>query len=330
MLNEMRFGTLSAQSIRVFQSLTGQSEMEKESKMPATALYPLRQEVERANAEHLVKITHPTHTFEAIDGGTLQGEQRTKALDNFMAPNKLRLKVRCQVMLIKNIDESLVNGSIGTVLTFLAAKDYNKAQYGGMNWDDVDVDKMTEEDVFKQINAKYWDATNGSSGARREESGEVDEEMAAMMSELQDRIAKEDKKEKVARSRSSSPEKAEPTKYPIVRFLVAGGRYRTMHVTPEVWKNEHPNGEVVASRTQVPLILAWAMSIHKSQGQTIPIVKIDLGKVFEKGQAYVALSRAVSKRGLQVLNFDPAKVGQDDVLGKAQIAVMLTYVYCAP
>jgi len=33
---------------------------------------------------------------------------------------------------------------------------------------------------------------------------------------------------------------------------------------PESWKMEDPNGKVVASRTQVPVILAWAMSIHKS------------------------------------------------------------------
>ena len=86
------------------------------------------------------------------------------------------------------------------------------------------------------------------------------------------------------------------------------GTTRDLLCQPESWKIELPTGEVQASRNQIPLILAWALSIHKAQGQTLERVKVDLGKIFEKGQAYVALSRATCQQGLQILNFDAKKV----------------------
>ena len=94
----------------------------------------------------------------------------------------------------------------------------------------------------------------------------------------------------------------------MVRFAITDGTTRDLLCQREQWKVELPNGEVQASRTQIPLILAWALSIHKAQGQTLERVKVDLGRVFEKGQAYVALSRATSMAGLQVIRFDPRKV----------------------
>jgi ATP-dependent DNA helicase PIF1 len=63
---------------------------------------------------------------------------------------------------------------------------------------------------------------------------------------------------------------------------------------------------------KVPIILSWALSIHKAQGQTLERLKINLGKVFERGQSYVALSRATSTEGLQVVNFSPEKVKVDE------------------
>ena len=69
----------------------------------------------------------------------------------------------------------------------------------------------------------------------------------------------------------------------------------------------HPSN-VYASRSQLPLILAYAMTIHKAQGQTLDKIHVDLEKIFEKGQAYVAVSRCTTLNGLSISSFNPQKV----------------------
>lgn len=57
--------------------------------------------------------------------------------------------------------------------------------------------------------------------------------------------------------------------------------------------------DVVASRTQIPLKLAWAITIHKSQGMSISRLEVSLGDIFDAGMGYVALSRGVSLAGIK-------------------------------
>lgn len=88
----------------------------------------------------------------------------------------------------------------------------------------------------------------------------------------------------------------EGTHYPIVETL--SGRLIT--VEPLEWMIED-NGRPLASITQVPLRLAWAMTVHKSQGMSMDAAIMDLSQAFEYGQGYVALSRVRRLSGLHLL-----------------------------
>ena len=89
---------------------------------------------------------------------------------------------------------------------------------------------------------------------------------------------------------------------PVVRFY--NGVVKI--ISPHTWLSENIPGLGVA---QIPLILAWAVTIHKSQGATLDVAQIDIGSgIFECGQSYVALSRVKDLSGLYLTSFNPQKI----------------------
>ncbi len=87
--------------------------------------------------------------------------------------------------------------------------------------------------------------------------------------------------------------------YPVVRSR--GGKRITAE--PATWKIDEA-GKERASIVQVPLRLAWAITVHKSQGMSLDAAVVDLSRAFEYGQGYVALSRVRRLDGLHLLGLN--------------------------
>ncbi|CZT52266.1 uncharacterized protein RSE6_13561 [Rhynchosporium secalis] len=109
-----------------------------------------------------------------------------------------------------------------------------------------------------------------------------------------------------------------PTRYqtlgmPIIKFA-KGPEIPIIVVesTSRCGTNERP---YLATRVQIPLKLAWALTIHKSQGMTLDFIEVSSNDMFEKGQLYVALSRGTNIEGVTLTGRKREQLSNDsDVL----------------
>jgi len=103
--------------------------------------------------------------------------------------------------------------------------------------------------------------------------------------------------------------------YPLVKTLDGS----KIVASPEEWSIDDESGKPLAVYAQVPLRLAWAITVHKSQGMTLDAAELDLRKTFERGQGYVALSRLRTIETLKLTGYNQTALAVDRLAQKADV-----------
>ena len=305
-----------------------------------TKLYCYNKDVSKDNCRELSKIApaYPTR-FDGIDEYRLDEKVLTKLATKYghgtpafqekkarlraMLENRgkvfiqkhriakvVNLKKHAQVMLLRNINvqEGLVNGSRGVVIGFRKRGAYLAELLTQCEKLQCRLDKSLEKATKKReqdaaiVRGEENDAGLGSPSVGQAEECEDPHTIFAKMEELKHRIQNV--------QNMKPPAHGGEITLPVVRFKT---RPKPVIVEPHESSYEVRRvGTVV--RTQIPLKLAWAMTIHKSQGLSLDWLEVHCRKTFTDGQAYVALSRAVDLNSLALCGGLPSYRGQTSPL----------------
>lgn len=266
MLNCMRVGNMTPEVLANFQKLN--RAVFYEDGFEATQLYPRRDQVDRANQARMQSLKGREFVFDSRDSGTFDKESTQRLLEAVMAPKRMVLKLGAQVLLISNLADGLVNGSRGRVKTF------------------VNEDKFSDLRILCNKVPYVQEIYNRMLDNNGVVDTAMDDEMKTLLTE--------DERAQLLEIYSAQP------RMPVVDF---GQMYPYKLITENTFEITGPKNVALATRIQIPLILSWALSIHKAQGQTLDRLIVDLQNTFETGQAYVAVSRATSYDRLQVIGF---------------------------
>ncbi|CAE6438404.1 unnamed protein product [Rhizoctonia solani] len=267
MLNDARVGVVTDESAELLKALA--RPVHYDDGIGPTEVYPRRFEADQANRKQLISLPGEIRTFHAYDKRGKDGEDYT------VDPERAALLFsRMIVPKSLPLKARRCPGDVPTGMSFIT----------GTVGRVVDFMKPSQVRTYSENNPQ-WSIV----GSIRPPSNE-DGNTSAGDTPIPGRTI---------RTRGAH-EVFENVEWPLVQFMDG----QCVLMTPTYFTVETRTGAIEVQRLQIPLVLAWALTVHKSQGQTLERVKIDLRRTFESGQAYVALSRCTSLDTLEVYGFD--------------------------
>lgn len=290
-LNEIRKGNITGEINEEMNKLS--RELNPVEGVKPTYLFPTKAKANNYNSEQMNKIKSKMFKYKAETTGKLKGTSEfMKMADSCILPEFLNLKVGSQVMLVKNqFQHHLVNGTKGVVVDFI------EIPFGIESIpDEINIPKKPKIKTVDGLlgNVKSFDLSNPKNfiGVFSPNAYDI--------------------------RNFSQKSNSQAKSFPVVKFL-RDPSDPTSTITVLVGVEEYSledvkKQEVLFCMSQIPLILSWAISIHKSQGQTYNFMKADLKNSFEFGQCYVAISRVTSRQGLQLLGWNKSLVKVNELV----------------
>lgn len=305
LLNRVAHGTLTAEDTALLQSrVVGPDDIPQN----ATRLFGLNSDVEQFNATRLKALVDGcgavVRTFEMCSsvverlGGSEAEITSAKdwVMQNCIADQRLELCEGAYVMLLRNLDTDLglANGTCGYVVGFdpdghpLFVRDQDYDEWQMLNTksnDDRDESSESFEPPAKRLKIE-WNTTNAPNAPKSTTSVRTLMQLTEKPNDL------------VPRGIESEP-----------RWKAAYTTSKVLTVGVGSWESTDYNVARVAAN-QIPLKLAWAITMHKAQGQTLTrtALSIDKRNCRSRGQAYVGLSRQTDISGLYLRSFDPSAI----------------------